>query len=396
MIPLLVVGCVACSDDPAKSDKDTGATDTGSDTAIADMGADDLATQDDMTTELDQGTDMPPEVDAGSDGGADMAADTGVDMGPPLPPLEIDWPDDPELFADTANATYLPTLVIPAVDNGSPTCCVDFGAKSRSEGIDNAFALLADTLSGFDFDLNGLLAESISTSALTVLLDHRELDGPDDADGFVLSWLRGDFEGTTDYATAAAGNGTFLLDPDSLDDTGAPLLYFDPARMEGGEMSAGPDQLSLFLPFLGLNLELTVEEATMTGDAMIGSPEVTYQNGTMAGYITVEEILTGINEIVASQCSCLGLGATPLYEQDADGQWSANCVSDPENVCPGQSLCQTVGGDDINASQTCNVTAVLLPQLADIDTDGDNSDYEAVSLGLQWTGVPASIVGVAP
>jgi hypothetical protein len=397
MMALMAIACcVACSDDAGKTDQDGGNADTGTDTATEDMsGGGDNSTPDMARQQPDLGDDMTTAPDMAGDTGGDMAADMGADMGPELPPLEIDWPDDPELFANTANATYIPTLSLPPLSDGKPTCCYDFGAKSKNEGIDNAFAILASTLQGFDFDLNAVLLDSLMTGALTVLLDHRELDGPDDADGFVLSWLRGEFEGTTDYPDAAAGNGTFLLDPDSLDATGAPLLYFDPALMEGGSMSAGPDQLSLILPFIGLNLEVTVEEATMTGDAMIGSPEVSYDSGTMSGYVTVEEIFTGINEIVASECSCLGLGATPLYEQDGDGDWTGNCVSDPELVCPDIELCRTLGGDDINSSETCSATLTFLPQLADIDTDGDTSKYEAVSLGMEWTGVPATVVGVS-
>ena len=385
---LLLAGC-----GDGKSGK--GAPDVGAD--VADGGAD-LGAPDANDVAVDGGADAgaPPE-DGGADATAsgDAGADAEVDMAEPLPPVDVQWPADPAGYAATARVSYVSTLKFPVLEDDRPVCCRDFGAVSRDEGIDNSLAILASSLLGFGVDLDQLLADSLATGDLVVLLDHRELDGATDADNFALAWLRGSFAGATDYASASAGTGTFALDAESLGPDGAPKLLFNPATMTAGAMAAGPAELTLLLPIALQTLDMRVSEASMRGEATVDASGVAYTDGTISGWIALVDIFTNLNTLVATECACLGLGATPLFEQNADGSWAGNCVAEPEAVCDVE-LCVALAGSNIDNGGACTLTKQLLPQLADIDTDGDDTKYEAISMGLQWSGVPGALAGPQP
>ena len=338
----------------------------------------------------------PPDLFAMPDAAEDLGMDAEVDLGPSLPPIPVTWPATPEDYANSARVTYIATLRFPEIDeNDQPICCRDFGDISRNPGIDNSFAILASSLLGLGFDLNQLLYDTLASGDLVALLDHRELDGETDPDGFALAWLRGSFDAPTDYATAAAGNGTFLLDPESLEPSGEPKLLFNPAQMEAGAMTAGPAQLNLLLPIALQTLDLTVNDASIGGDATFAPDGLAYSAGTMSGWIELASIFENLNLLVANECACLGLGDTPLFEQQADGSWDGNCIMDPKATCD-DDLCPTLAGSDINDGGACSLTRQLLPQLADIDLDGDRARFEAISIGLEWTGVSGRVSGVAP
>ncbi len=395
-VMLVALVALGCGDDRTSSKVDAGDPfDVGE--GPVDSGADVAEPGPDMGEDAGDRVDMAePVKDLGSDDGTgDAATDAGVDMPPPEPPIDVTWPTTPTEYAATTTVTYVSSLQLPDIggDDDRPLCCRDFGAISRDEGVDNSLAILRSTIAGFDYDLNDLLRNTIESGDLVVLLDHRELDGPDDPDNFALAWLRGVFEGGTSFAQASAGNGTYLLDPDSLTATGEPRLLFNPATMRGGEMAAGPARLNLLLPIAFTTLDVTVEDASISGTASIQTDGVAYTGGEISGWVEIEEIFGNVNRIVAAQCECLGLGNTPLFEQDADGDWRANCVDDVPLLCA-DDLCHTLAGKDINDGGTCNLARQVLPALADIDTDGDRSRFEAISIGLEWTGVTGEVVGV--
>lgn len=397
---ILAALLISCSGDSGSKSGDDAGTDGG---GLSDMGSDGGITPDvgdepdvhlvdaasDTGTDATTISDATMTTDAATDVGAD---DVGVDMAEPEPPLPITWPATPDDYAASARVSYIATLRLPELDeNDRPTCCRDFGARSRDPGIDNSLAILRSSLAGFDFDLNELLENTLSSGDLVALLDHRELDGSDDPDGFVLVWLRGFFEGATDYAAAAAGNGTYTLDSDSLHPNGEPKLVFNPAQMQGGAMSAGPAALNLLLPIALSTLDLTVDQASIAGDATIATDDVSYAQGTMSGYVELDAIFENLNLIVSEQCQCLGLQGE-LFTRDGDGDWTGMCIEDPGALCQDE-MCTTLAGANLNAGGACSLTQQLLPQLADIDLDGDDSRYEAISLGLEWTGVPGRVVG---
>lgn len=339
--------------------------------------------------EPDMGQDMTSEEDMGMD----MAEE---DMGPDE--VSITWPATPEDFADSANAnTYISELITPEILDNEPTCCKDFGDISKNEGIDNALAELDEAIAGFGASLAGSLQNGINQGSVVILLDHRELSGADDADGFVLSWLNGAFADGTSYANASSGQGQFLLAADSFDaGTGEPQIVFNPAQMVLGEMSAGPAPVSLLLPLDDAFLSVTVQNAEVTGTATLSLDGVAYTAGTISGYIEVENLIDALNELAASSCGCLGL-QQPLFEE-VDGEYVGNCVDNVAAACPNQDeeICRVIGGNvALPNGEFCGVLPNLFEGSADISTNGDPDTYEALSLGLEWVGVNAEVTGIA-
>src|SRR5690606_10680813 len=162
-------------------------------------------------------------------------------------------------------------------------------------------------------DANGALELSIQSGGLVLLMDHRLLDGLDDTDGFVLTVLAGDpAESPFDYAEAVAGDGHFDIEPASfLPGSGRPATIFNPAAMTAGAMSAGPEDFFLTVPLGGAVLDLPVQGAIIQGTVTdSGAPPMlalTYETGTISGYVESEDVRAAINTFMASECACLGL-----------------------------------------------------------------------------------------
>src|SRR5690606_26709553 len=77
------------------------------------------------------------------------------------------------------------------------------------------------------------LAEQIEAGSLILLWTHQELDGAIDEDNFVMGGLLGEFAEGTDFTSAAAGTGSFNVDPAAFKPgTGEPLIVFNPATMD--------------------------------------------------------------------------------------------------------------------------------------------------------------------
>ncbi len=351
---------------------------------------------DDMGVEDMGEPDMGGTDDMGADTGGDDMGEVDMSMGPT--PVDIMWPSTADDFASTANAnTYISKLITPELDeNDIPTCCKDFGDISKNAGTDNALAELDASISGFGASLAGSLQNGIEEGNVIILLDHRELESADDPDGFVLGWLNASFDGATTYQTAAAGQGQFLIDPASfIAGTGEPQIKFNPANMMQGNLTAGPTDVSLLLPLDSALLAVTVQKAEITGVATLSMDGVSYTAGTIAGYIALQNLFDALNELAAASCGCLGLGNTPLYENDGLG-WDGNCVSNVGNLCPGadQEICRVIGGSNALNGNFCGVLPSIFENSADIDTDGNPDTYEALSLGLEWIGVNAEVTGI--
>lgn len=333
--------------------------------------------------------------------------DTSGTSGGTLDPLNPTFPTDPAGYAtdNAKSVSYVKSLVIPENGDEGPTCCDKFdGSLYPDEEFDNGLAYLAPLIEGQLKDENGnpqklsdLLTDQIASGTVTILWDHIQLDGADDADGFVLAGLLGAFaEGTTfDGAggtkNASTGAGEFLINASSFKaGTGEPIISFDPVSMSGGDMQAGPGPFTLNLPILGFDLSLQVSETRITGEATISAEGVTYANGTLSGYVKIADIFGALNE-VAGTCDCLGLNGGDLIALNGD-KWECTIATTAFEACAGNevSLCDTLSG----AGQVCGFLGVITGVL-DIDTDGDTKG-DALSLGLQWDGVTGSVTGIAP
>lgn len=392
----LFLATAACGDDG------TGTTDNNSENNVAVMDMGNNQTDDMGESPVDMGEspvdmgeqpeDMGGTADAGGeeDMGTDMAME--VDMGQPY-----EWPATPADFISSAErVSYIAQFGVPEVVDGSPVCCRDFGANSKNAGIDNAFSSLNAQLSGIPnsgIDFQAALTAAIQDGSLVFLLDHRELDGADDADGFLLSWLTGSFAAGSNFADASVGLGTFDVAPSSfVGNTGEPVRVMDPAEMTASMMSGGPISIDVILPFGAASIPVPIDQMNASATATIATDSVTYTMGEMSGYIPEDEVFAGINSIASSPtCTCLGLNGADLYNEDAMGRWSGTC-QDVSNKCltSDEFPCRVIAGTSIFDGQVCTVLPGILTNAADIDTNNDG-DYDALSIGLTWEGVDATI-----
>ena len=387
----------ACGEDSSSDGGTTTADTSGTSGTDTTSGVDTSGSTTPDATDNDTGT--------GTSSGTDTTDnDTGTSSGTPVP-----WvpPADPAGYAaDHANTvSYVKSLVIPENGDEGPTCCDKFeGSLYPDEEFDNGLAYLAPLIEGQLKDENGnpqklsdLLSDQIAFGTVTILWDHIQLDGADDADGFILAGLLGAFaEGTTfDGAggtkNASTGAGEFLINASSFKaGTGDPIIAFNPVSMSGGNMQAGPGPFTLNLPILGFDLSLQVSETRITGEATISAEGVTYANGTLSGYVKIADIFGALND-VAGTCDCLGLNGGDLIALNAD-KWECTIATTAFEACAGdfEFICDTLSG----AGQVCGFLGVITGVL-DIDTDGDTKG-DALSLGLQWDGVTGAVTGIAP
>lgn len=394
-----------------------GCDDGGGGNEERDTSSGDMTSGGDTTTTPDQTSAPDGDEDVTNPGDATTTPDTTVeDMSPDLgPEVQITWPANPQDYVDSATTvSYISQLTIPGRDplTDTPTCCKDFGRISRdyiesdgeSHQIDNAIAELAATVASFDFNLQETLDEQIQAGTVAILWDHREFGGTGD-ENFVLAGLLGGFEGTTTYAEASSGTGTFVVNPSSFASGGTPIIHFNPAVLSDNELAAGPSTFLLSLPLGVVTLEVAVAEAELTGTATISDDGVAYANGTLSGYVFIEEIVRALNAFVRSEtCDCLGLTGDPFTYNQETGQVLSSCLPPAtlNDLCPEeeQSVCRLLSGEQIGPVSVCSMLPNLLQAAPDLDTSGDcqldpdNCVYDAISVGLQWTAVPATLAGL--
>lgn len=331
-----------------------------------------------MCDGVDAGTDssvpMDAAADAAGDAGTDATPDTAVDAN--LPDADVMFPPTPDAYTPGPVAR-ITSLTIPAATD----CCRDWGAASANGvgPVDNAFATLATATAGMGLDIQAVLTASIAAQTLNILLDHQGFDSDPDS-ALIIAALDGVPDGGSGY----------LIDPATfLPGTGTPRSRFEPASLISGAVEAGPGTLTLALPFAGGSLRYSFEDVELTGTVTTTSG-IRYTAGTLAGYLRVEDYFGGINDYVATECSCLGFSG-PLYSRSG-ATWSHACVTEAEAdvLCPSSPGCQ-----EISSGTDCTISPILIPSLADIDVDSTQPGYEGLSLGLRFTAAQATISGVA-
>lgn len=328
-------------------------------------------------------------------------------IGPvPVEPPPV-WPADPQDYV-AGPSSYLNTLVLPDVISNIPQCCKDFGSISKdkiednTDYPDNGLAVLANALSVFGINFQTTLDDGIADGSLVMLLDHPNLGVTALPDQFALVQMLGAFEGVTDFTLADQGLGTFLASAGAfVPGSGEPLNYYHPAYMDTDEMTAGPFTLQISLPLGFLSLNVPAQQGEINADpGAVSAAGVPYTNGTISGYVLLTDVFGTVNDILNSPtCSCLG-HSSDIYVQLPNGSWDGNCITDPASLCtdPSESLCVSLSGTSLisDPPQVCGLLPNLLSNQADIDLNADPTNFEALSVGLQFTAVNAAIVGIAP
>jgi hypothetical protein len=373
----LAICLAACG---GKGTKDEGDADTGTDVGLDD-GAD-TATHDSVTDPGDERDAVDdPVVETVEDTVEDVPVDTEPDG--PVVGSCTGWPSSPDAYA-FGPASRIDSVALPDFSGGTPSCCRDFGSISAdyiergTHYVDNALGQMLASLAdagapSFDDELNG----AISDGTLVILLDHRDLDGATDPDGFCLARLDGTSDGSGGYL---AGRGSFVTG------TGEPLETF-PASMSAGEMVAGRGTFHLPIP-LHASLVATFQDAELAGSASIGSTGVGYTAGTFSGYVPIEDFLGAYNALVVSECSCL-TPPSAMFTRVSDGSIVADCsgLTVADCVSAGNDMCASIGS-------SCAYLASILQSFLDLEVDSTAPGYDAYSFGFEWTAAAASVTGV--
>ncbi len=364
--------CLAgCSDDSDSPGKDTGVQ---KDTSVGK----DAALKGDALAGVDQSS----------------AADAGQ--------VAIKWPAKADDYT-AEKVSYIASLAIPKLDTqNTPLCCFDFGAiskdaiQNKTNKIDNALSQIEATLKPMGMSMLPVLESALLNGWIVSLLDHRQL--PKAGGKFVLAQLLGKYQTGTTYWQAKQGTGKFLIRRDSFVGTsGTPSSLFNPAAIQGDKMSAGPSNYVQAIPFGAFLQELTVYSGRIAGTASVGAGGVSYTDGTLSGYVKVDDVMGGYNLTVKENCSCLGLKGE-LFSKGSTGTWTGNCVKNAAALCTTaeNKICASFAGDSVINQQLCKVLPGLIAGAADIDLDGKTSTFEALSLGFTWTGAQATVDGIEP
>jgi hypothetical protein len=351
-----------------------------------------LAACGDDDEKLVDDTDVPPVETEDTD-----VDDTAYDTYTELPDTDLTrWPDDPEDYVFDGT-TYLSRLGLPGLDGqGEPTCCRDWGRRSRDAGLDNAVARFVSQLSGV-VDLQAELDLQLQYGNFAVLLEHHGIPSGDGT--YDLAMFLGEFGSGTDWTAASTGHGDFDVWSSSfVGSTGAPATVFQHVSVTSDRLEADGGDVDIPIPFVGSPLVVPAHDVTLTGKLDRTPFGVSLEDGELSGYVKLDEFYQAYNQLADRACGCAGLTG-PLFARTPDG-WEAHCPSSDDVIehCGAYTVCAYLLGDDLFARSPgyCAMIAPLVPTLADIDLDRDPSTFEAFSLGLEVTGVPAEVVGIVP
>lgn len=320
-------------------------------------------------------------------------------------PGEVSCEEDPtqdkcQVDETTDALLYLSGVSIAALEDNTPSCCVDFdedgvydnnvvvGLEKILRTLEADGNLPIDAPNGEDAidvarDLTGLFNGLIEDGSLTVLFETDAFPTDYNAGGaFTLNAHKGSSD--SDAAARAAGDGVFELE-DALTSLAATLAdgVVD-AHAEGDvsipwhiKLKHGPHVLGdLDIAELSVRLQVEADDAgrpqttTATTDAD-GKP-VNY----LAGAVRGESAVNAVNQLVSGFC---GVGAFLGFDQSeaaANGAVPA-VIADADVVTAlenhSDSLCVGLGAYAVKADSVA--------RLFDVDTDG-NGVNDAMSFGM--------------
>ena len=276
-----------------------------------------------------------------------------------------------------------PSSFINELAVGPANCCFDLDGDGLTDnGLEALLSNIAPLLQ--DTDPNVAVKAFVEDGRAPVLIEFDGVDNWNDDLDVVLHFIVGtdaDDDFTDNLSPDVAG--VFLADADYLDESGQPLMALDSAVISGGLLQAQAAQLKAYVPIseeLGFDLivEQVVAEATVSSSEQGG---VSLGAGKLGGLIRSTVLFDGLNGYIAGECSCLGLSDGLIV----DGQ----CATDGNNEdCndEDEDACGLIYG-------ACDLALTFIQ--FDIDTDDDGLK-DAISVGLEFAGLPALIAGIAP
>ncbi|NOZ00672.1 MAG: hypothetical protein GXP54_02125 [Deltaproteobacteria bacterium] len=210
--------------------------------------------------------------------------------------------------------------------------CPDFNGDSQGDnGLAAAASALNDILAEMGTGYDTILFEFVGVTDFTAT----------PVASFTLNGLGGVSDGN-DY----------LVTPLSYDDECKPLIQFTDAKIDGGQMSAGPGDFTLSIPVRGETVQFVLTKGSISGTVAAG---VTITDGVIAGIL-------GKAQAEAAVAQLKGI-----------------CTEDPS----------------IDWCKYVPVIEAALPEVFDLDTDNDGAN-DAVSMCLKFEAVGAVISGIQP
>lgn len=299
------------------------------------------------------------------------------------------------------NGTFLTTFSFPDVAHDD-LCCRDFGDISRdfikngTNNADNALAAMDAVLSvasNGKVDLVGPINTAIRVGRYVPLLDH--VDIPSTSGNYQLAYFGGAPADGTTYDIAKTGDGEFLLGPEYFDgDSGKPKLLFGSAAVSAGTLTASEGHFEIPLPVLWGRVLLDVQRVQLTADVAIVDGGVTLTNGEMSGFIKVDDWFKAYNQVVNEKCGCAAL-TSDVYGRGPDG-WEEHCLDTPQGTCADADAvtCGVLLLSSIKDGGICKGMFNAVAAAADLNFDDNDQTYEALSVGMRFSGVQATSTGL--
>jgi hypothetical protein len=273
--------------------------------------------------------------------------------------------------------------IIDSLSIADGDCCFDF---DNDGSPDNGLGGLLSTITGLlgdGLDINASIADAIAEGSLSVLYEQVGLD--DDMNDELT--LNG-------YVGVNNGDGTYAIDPESIDEeTGEPVLSFG-AEIVDGVISTEPADFFLAVPLDDLAFAFTLTQTEMVGEVSMAEDGngLDWVNGQLGGVVSLEEFVNAFNAI-GDSCECMGLDGAPLFTMDGENKIA--CSSAAQSISA--SACSAADGDlcegiASNAGLAClGIGLIVSP---DIDSD-ENGIADSFSVGVNFTGVSAEVTGLA-
>lgn len=284
--------------------------------------------------------------------------------------------------------SYVYRVQVPSHE--AAACCFDFDG----DGVVDIG--LAGLVAALGVDADELLTDRIRDDDVAVIF---EWDKGSERAGFHAYFATNDVDDDgvpdDDFATRVAGDGTFQLDPASVDEYGA-QVQFNRAREDEGVLVAGPSQFHLNVPIhigdVELELDLTIEQATMFGpleDTTTGRASVDAEfeiegemvefGGMQLGGVIPLDQVGKLLDSWASECTCAGFDPSMrVISYGDDGvTYNSECVQTPTDGCT-----EADGPICANLDAVCAFLPTMVSLgLNDLDTN-NNGVGDSISVGL--------------
>ena len=372
LVVVAMTFAIACDDSDevvTEGGTEAGATAGGTEVGGADAGAETEAGAEAGTeagtgagTETEAGTGAGTETEAGTETFAGTETEAGTE-----PEMRV-GPGDTDPVAcegDYCPSARLSGLTIPT----DPAMATASGCRLSSDKNGTGLSgLLA--LAGGDLDTNAFVTPDDEGVIELVLLNH------------LAGWaagMSGNNAGSLTanfYTGVQSEDGTFMVDPVSLNEEGKAIISFEETVVTDGLYLTPRADFIVDLPIAELPLQLRLSQTEISGFVTTDSTGFNMTEGVLGGYLTkaaIIELIDGINAVCA--------GDTP-----------------PE-------LCGTV--ESFLSGDAETDLALLVPLIGGFDSavaaDGstsacssDNPDCNAISVCILVEMESAAVTGVAP